>query len=221
MHIDYTSSSNVSKEHIKLCITCPTTETPNESTSYTIPFQGPGMTAGYAKFYVFLRDVTTGGIINMQLKNPNGTVYTATGNPWSYTLPSTNLYYTLSYSKKLPIIAGTYTFEASYNGITCSQSFDIITSTGVEETNNLAKLDIYPNPTSGSLTVSGNELMNGDYHLTLKNAMGQLLEEKQIKIVNNTIQKSFLINDLANGIYFLSLQSTKTSIVKKISKQND
>ncbi|HRH58513.1 MAG TPA: peptidoglycan DD-metalloendopeptidase family protein, partial [Chitinophagales bacterium] len=103
---------------------CPTTETPNENTSFTIPFQGAGLPAGYAKFYIFLRDATVGSTIDLKILNPNGTTFTS----WTYS-PTT--FYKASYwgwSKLLPTIAGTYKFQATYNGITCFQNFNIVTS---------------------------------------------------------------------------------------------
>ncbi len=199
--------------------TCPISETPNESTYYTIPFQGPGLSPGYAKFYVFLRNVTTGGVINLQIKNANGTVYSATGNPWSYTLPTSGLYYTLAYSKKLPTVAGTFTFEATYNGISCSQSFDIVTATGVEEQAQLSQFNYYPNPAAHDISVSVFNLVNGIYHFKLKNTIGQVIMDKQITIENNALQKTFSITDQINGIYFMSLESDKINMVKKIIKQ--
>jgi len=103
---------------------CPATEIPNESTSFTIPFQGAGLPAGYAKFYIFLRDATIGSTIDLKILNPNGTTF----NSWTYS-PTT--FYKASYwgwSKLLPTTAGTYKFQATYNGITCTQNFDIVTS---------------------------------------------------------------------------------------------
>ncbi|MBP8192107.1 MAG: peptidoglycan DD-metalloendopeptidase family protein [Chitinophagales bacterium] len=103
---------------------CPATEIPNESTSFTIPFQGAGLPAGYAKFYIFLRDATIGSTIDLKILNPNGTIF----NNWTYS-PTT--FYKASYwgwSKSLPTTAGTYKFQATYNGITCTQNFDIVTS---------------------------------------------------------------------------------------------
>ena len=35
--------------------TCPATEIPNETNVFQIPFQGPGLPAGFAKFYIFKR----------------------------------------------------------------------------------------------------------------------------------------------------------------------
>lgn len=103
---------------------CPTTETPNESTTFTIPFQGAGLPAGYAKFYIFLRDATVGSTVDLKILNPNGSTFSS----WTYS-PST--LYKASYwgwSKLLPTIAGTYKFQATYNGTTCFQNFNILTS---------------------------------------------------------------------------------------------
>ncbi len=103
---------------------CPTTEIPNESSSFTIPFQGASLPAGYAKFYIFLRDATVGSIIDVKILNPNGSTF----NSWTYS-PTT--FYKASYygwSKLLPTTAGTYKFQATYNGSTCIKNFDIVTS---------------------------------------------------------------------------------------------
>ena len=101
---------------------CPTTETLNESTTYTIPFQGVGLSPGYAKFYVFYRNETTGIMVNCSILNPDGTTF----NSWSRTSTSTSVLSYWQWSKLLPTIPGVYTFKAVYNGITCSQPFTII-----------------------------------------------------------------------------------------------
>ncbi len=103
---------------------CPTTETPNESTSYIQPFQGVGLAPGYAKFYAFVRNGISGQPVTMSILNPDMSVF----NSWSYTLSASYNFGTLGFSKKLPVTAGTYTFNATYNGIPCTQSFDILTT---------------------------------------------------------------------------------------------
>ena len=103
---------------------CPTTETSNESTSFNIPFQGASLPPGYAKFYIFLRDATVGSTIDVKILNPNGSTF----NSWTYS-PTT--FYKASYwgwSKLLPTTPGTYKFQATYNGNTCVQNFDIVSS---------------------------------------------------------------------------------------------
>jgi hypothetical protein len=103
---------------------CPTTETPNESNSFTVPFQGPGLAAGYAKFYIFMRDMPANAVIDLKILNPNGTIF----NSWTYTVSS---FYKASYwgwSKTLPVTSGLYAFQSTYNGITCSWPFEIRTN---------------------------------------------------------------------------------------------
>lgn len=102
---------------------CPATETLNESDAFLIPFQGPGLTAGYAKFYSFLRDATKGSTIDFKILNPDGSTF----NSWSYTIAT---FYKASYvgfSKLLPVLPGTYRFQSIYNGVICEKKFEIIT----------------------------------------------------------------------------------------------
>ena len=69
---------------------CGITETTNESTSFSIPFQGAGLSPGYAKFYVFIRNETPSTTVTMSILKPDASVYAT----WSRNLTNT---YTLSY----------------------------------------------------------------------------------------------------------------------------
>jgi murein DD-endopeptidase MepM/ murein hydrolase activator NlpD len=102
---------------------CGTTETLNESNLYVVPFQGTGLTAGFAKFYLFMRNITSGSTVTMNILNPDASVFAT----WNYTFPNTFVFSYWSFSKRLPTISGIYTFQAVYNGITCSQNFEIRT----------------------------------------------------------------------------------------------
>ena len=42
---------------------CPNSDVPNESDTFVVPFQGPGLSPGYAKFYVFWRELPANSII--------------------------------------------------------------------------------------------------------------------------------------------------------------
>jgi hypothetical protein len=48
---------------------------------------------------------------------------------------------------------------------------------------------------------------------------GQILIEEKIKSANGILQKTFSVEDLSSGIYFLSIASTKSRTIKKIIKQ--
>lgn len=103
---------------------CGTTETVNESSIFVTPFQGTGLAAGFAKFYIFVRDPTSGTLATMSILNPDGSVF---GASWTQSFASTINAGIYGFSKKLPTTPGIYTFQAVYNGITCSQKFEIRT----------------------------------------------------------------------------------------------
>ncbi|MCF8239693.1 MAG: M23 family metallopeptidase [Saprospiraceae bacterium] len=101
---------------------CPETETPNEQACFSLPFQGPGLPAGYAKFYMFLRQETAGLTATLRILHPDHSVYLS----WMHN--STNTYTSSwwGFSKKLPANPGRYTFEVDYNGTTCSSEFEVL-----------------------------------------------------------------------------------------------
>ncbi|MGG9970959.1 M23 family metallopeptidase [Ferruginibacter sp. SUN002] len=103
---------------------CGTTETVNESSVFVTPFQGTGLAPGYAKFYIFVRNPTSGTTATMSILNPDASVF---GTSWTQSFASTINYGIYGASKKLPTTPGIYTFQAVYNGITCSKNFEIRT----------------------------------------------------------------------------------------------
>jgi murein DD-endopeptidase MepM/ murein hydrolase activator NlpD len=194
--------------------TCPTSDVPNESTTFIVPFQGSGLAAGYAKFYVFLRDYPANTPLDMKILNPNGTVF----NSWTYAIST---FYKTSYwgfSKLLPTLAGIYTFQATYNGNTCSQNFTITTALENDSFLENGLLQIYPNPTNDFFTIKGQSVENGNYHYTISNVNGQIIDEENIYISNNSINKLVSISELSKGIYFISFENGKNKITKKIIK---
>ena len=150
---------------------CPATETPNESTSFTIPFQGLGLAPGYAKFYAYVRNSTSGGVTSMSILNPNNSVF----NSWNYTITTSSRLSILGFSKLLPTVPGTYTFRAVYNGITCDQSFDIVDVTSnVNMNSEIGLIELFPNPTSDGLVHLNSEVKFNI--LEIYNSIGEKLE---------------------------------------------
>ena len=101
---------------------CPETESPNEKACFPVPYQGVGLPAGFAKFYMFIRQETAGLTANLRILNPDSTIFL------SWTHVSSNSYNSSwwGFSKKLPVKAGRYTFDVLYNGMTCSSEFEIL-----------------------------------------------------------------------------------------------
>lgn len=193
---------------------CPTTETLNESTSYTIPFQGPGLAPGYAKFYMFLRNATAGMTADVRILNPGGSTF----NSWTYTSPGNAVSNYVAWSKLLPTVAGTYTFEATYNGITCSQEFEILTSAAILENADPGLFALSPNPATDFISVQGPGIGIGKNKFSLINTIGQLVFAEEI-ISTNTNQITISVSSLPRGLYFLRIDTESSVIIKKFVKE--
>jgi hypothetical protein len=193
---------------------CPTTETLNESTSYTIPFQGPGLAPGYAKFYMFLRNATAGMTADVRILNPGGSTF----NSWTYTSPGNAVSNYVAWSKLLPTIAGTYTFEATYNGITCSQEFEILTSAAIADNSEEDLFSISPNPARDIISIHGPGIGIGKNKFSLINTIGQLVFAEEI-ISTNTNQITISVSSLPRGLYFLRIDTKSSVIIKKFVRE--
>ncbi|MEI6851248.1 MAG: peptidoglycan DD-metalloendopeptidase family protein [Bacteroidota bacterium] len=195
---------------------CDTTETPNESSTYTIPFQGPGLSPGYAKFYVFIRNEVSGTVVNCSILNPGGSIF----NSWNYNVNGNYNGAYFGFSKLLPTTAGVYTFQAVYNGITCAQTFTILTATGTNPTLDASQFKIYPNPANDIINVAGEGIKAGDYTFRCKNVLGQTMFEEKATFTSESFQKTFSVSALARGIYFLTIENKNGSMTEKIVKEN-
>jgi murein DD-endopeptidase MepM/ murein hydrolase activator NlpD len=191
--------------------TCPTTETLNEGASFQIPFQGIGLSPGYAKFYIFIRDEVNGLTANLSILNPNLTPYLS----WTYSSTSDNKVRTWGWSKLLPTISGTYTFQAIYNGITCSSTFEIINPTGISAQDNLTGITIYPDPVVNELKIysAGTErIVQADVF----SMVGEKILSHSFQGENNSVLD---VQSLSPGIYFVTIRNEKNStITRKIVK---
>lgn len=128
---------------------CPATEIPNEQTVFQIPFQGTGLPAGFAKFYIFLRDEISGLVADISILNPDGTLFTN----WTYTSSMDTKTRIQGWSKKLPTNPGIYTFKASYNGKVCTSQFEITLPVKTNSEIKFSGFKLYPNPNNGQIFI--------------------------------------------------------------------
>lgn len=193
---------------------CPTSETPNESNSYTIPFQGTGLAAGYAKFYIFMRELPIGASVDLKILNFDGTVF----NSWTYTVST---YYKITYygfSKKLPTNSGLYTFQATYNNVSCSQQFSIVNPLGVPTLEDTEVLNVYNNKTDNTLVVKADNIPNGVYKFLVTSITGALISTTNSDIIDGKIEQSIPMENVADGVYLITVSSGNNQWTKKFIK---
>ncbi|MBK5286223.1 MAG: peptidoglycan DD-metalloendopeptidase family protein [Bacteroidia bacterium] len=192
---------------------CPTTETLNEGASFLIPFQGAGLPAGYAKFYIFIRDEINGMTANLSILNPNNTPYLS----WTYTSTADTKVRTWGWSKVLPAISGTYTFQAIYNGITCSSTFDIVNPTGITQEDFHSSVKVYPNPVTSELRIESSMLKVQS--VVIYDLVGQEVFGRAFESLNSEFKNVFDVSGLLSGIYFVAVKDEKNNLVtRKIVK---
>lgn len=184
--------------------TCPATESPNESTVYHVPFEGPGLSPGYAKFYIFMRNETAGLAADCKILYANKTVF----NSWTYNSTADHNSSVWAWSKKLPTTAGMYSFEATYNGTTCAQQFEIIDdASGVVTSSTIPELQVYPNPARGAISIAGATLETGRCRITLRNMLGQIVADESSVSDGSAVSHTVSVVTLPSGVYFLSLET--------------
>jgi murein DD-endopeptidase MepM/ murein hydrolase activator NlpD len=184
---------------------CPNTETTNESDVFAVPFQGSGLPAGYAKFYIYMRNETNGLTADCKILNPNGSVFST----WTYNSTSDNKSKIVGWSKHLPSLPGIYTFEATYNSIVTSKSFEITAATGVSSISDESGFIIYPNPSNGKINVNVNPWMFSDSHLKnsiieFYNILGKNIGQFSLSDVQNKI-----LLEVNSGVYFYRVKDDK------------
>ncbi|MCW5908765.1 MAG: peptidoglycan DD-metalloendopeptidase family protein [Chitinophagales bacterium] len=187
---------------------CPATETPNESNSFTVPFQGAGLPVGYAKFYLFMRNETSGLTASLSILNPDNTVF----NSWTYTSTATYKAGTRSFSKLLPTAPGTYTFKAVYNGTECSTAFNILSATDISIIPySSSAIYLYPNPANGTVTIRIPDNLIGST-ATVIDIMGLVVLKSEI----TTSKSEISTTGLSSGVYFVTVgNSTQKLVIAK------
>lgn len=186
---------------------CPETETPNDTSCFAT-----GTASGI--FAMYLRDETNGTTVDLNIKNASGTIV----NSWIHNCTADIIGSYWYWTKPLPATPGDYTFNVTYNGSTCSKTFNIGCTTGVGTVEN-SMLRVSPNPAGPSIELSADNIINGDYRLSLQNMMGQTVLQDHMLITNNELHKVLSTEALPQGIYFLLAESGASRMLKKIVKE--
>lgn len=75
-------------------------------------------------------------------------------------------------------------------------------------------MEVFPNPSSGTVTLRGSELMTG---IDVVNTLGQIVFKKSI---NNVTEDTFDVSELSSGIYFIRVYNdSKRPIFIRLVKE--
>ena len=157
----------------------------------------------------YFQDQSIGDLATYRIRRPNNSVW----NTWTHTSPDT---YDASYwwwSWILPELGpfGTWTFEVSYQGVTHQHEFNYLEElTTTENIASTESIELYPNPTTGILNIRG--LNTESSRIKILDSIGKIVD--QPKSENHQID----LSNLANGLYFIVIETDKLQISKRIIK---
>src|SRR6185295_12357741 len=110
---------------------------------------------------------------------------------------------------------GNYTVKITdANG--CSNISDPFVFTGIATLDNQASFEIFPNPSSGSITFNLTVTEKGNYQIQLKNVLGQSLYNESLNSFKGNYSKQFDLSTYGKGVYTLTLINDNGQQVKKI-----
>lgn len=115
-----------------------------------------------------------------------------------------------------------YTVTGTTAGCSSSATATITTDScggiGIDEVSFDGTLDIYPNPNNGMFTISASGLGFGGVQVSIMNILGEIVFNNQYSSGDNIVQ-TIDLNNVSDGIYFVSLSNSKGTITKKIIVQ--
>ncbi len=80
-----------------------------------------------------------------------------------------------------------------------------------------ADIQVYPNPSSGIVNITGKNLMNGSATINCYNIIGTLLTQKQVSVSNSNLNTRLDLSGLPKGVYEIRLQQNNgMGFVKKL-----
>ncbi|PIV63082.1 MAG: hypothetical protein COS14_01130, partial [Bacteroidetes bacterium CG02_land_8_20_14_3_00_31_25] len=77
---------------------------------------------------------------------------------------------------------------------------------GINETNQLTEINIYPNPNTGSFTLNFTALQGNEAEIKVLNVLGKTVYFEKVSITQNEYFKEIELGKISTGIYFVQLK---------------
>jgi hypothetical protein len=89
--------------------------------------------------------------------------------------------------------------------------------TNVKDIDNRNNISVYPNPSSGNITINISAATKEEYQLDIFNVVGQKVYTEQLTTLNCSLKKEINLMSFGKGLYILNFTSNKkTSCIKVI-----
>ena len=149
------------------------------------------------------------GNVFSSYKSTDGSTWVQIGSSVTVSM-NTTVYIGLAVSSHTTTTPGTAVFSnVSFNGVLKSAEL----SEANESVSSEQQLRVYPNPlTADQLAVEYTGAIEGDVRLSIKNSLGQEVEQIKITAPITYIPRSFF----QSGLYFIMLQSDSMKLVRKL-----
>jgi hypothetical protein len=95
-------------------------------------------------------------------------------------------------------------------------NFTFLDCTGIGELANVIGLEIYPNPTDGNFNLQISAPQPVVVDIKVVNAYGNLVYTAKNIAINATYKSAFNLSQLADGVYFVTVENGNSSVSKKL-----
>ncbi|MNY28301.1 hypothetical protein D3C86_1622690 [compost metagenome] len=85
----------------------------------------------------------------------------------------------------------------------------------IDEQEASIQLNVYPNPTTGTITINLSDL-ESESHITIANSAGIVIHDE---LVSNKVNFNFDLTDYTSGLYFISVSNNNQAYNAKVIKQ--
>jgi hypothetical protein len=93
--------------------------------------------------------------------------------------------------------------------------YSLLTTTN-KDLDNGADINVYPNPSSGHVTIDLSSTLREDYQLEIFNVVGQKVYTEQLPNVNGSFKKEINLIPFGKGLYILNFTNNKKNSSVKV-----
>lgn len=125
-----------------------------------------------------------------------------------------------------PAVAGTGTWGITYTYTDSNNCSDLDTKSiyvdpcaGIEDVSNVKGIQLFPNPTTGMITLRLNEIKSEPLTISIFNGLGKLLQKISNVSTGTEREIKLDLGNQAEGIYFITVQSNSAVFNQKVMVQ--